>query len=189
MNKEKIIEDLFYKGYPFVPLRKSVNSQELIPPSDGEITCKQYVKRLLDILEESENHGLKIDDDKLISYLKIPEGATSATSQEAAITELNRRQQLMATLRETTFIPIKKIADWAEEGVKWQKREFWFVGIFGTVIIGLLAFLLPYIHSLKSSKEPVEPIKVQIIQQSTPQNQSEPITPENSTVVVPTEIL
>lgn len=187
MNREKIIEN-FYKGYPFVPLRKSVNSQELIPPSDGEIACKQYVKRLLDILEEAENHGLRIDDDKLISYLKICEGGTGST-QEDAISNMERKQKLMATLRETTFIPVKKIADWAEKSVFWQRLEFWFVGILGTVIIGLLAFLLPYIHSSKSSKESVEPIKVQIIQQSTPQAQSESTVPENANMVVVTESL
>lgn len=178
MNKEKLIEELLD------PKKFNENS------SSDDLQAQnafyfQYLERLLDILEEAENHGLKIDDDKLISYLKICEGGTGST-QEDANSDWERKQKLMTTLRGTTFIPIKKIADWTEKSVFWQRLEFWFVGILGTVIIGLSSFLLPY---LESSKESVEPIKVQIIEQTIPQNQSEPITPKNSTVVVPMEII
>lgn len=178
MNTEKLIEKLLD------PKKFNENSSSDDLQAQNAL-YSQYLERLLYILEEAENHGLKIDDDSLISYLTICEGGKGCT-QEDAISDMKRKQKLMATLRGTTFIPIKKIADWAEKSVFWQRLEFWFVGILGTVIIGLFSFLLPY---LKSSKESVEPIKVQIIEQTIPQNQSESITPKNSTVVVPMEII
>ena len=153
MNKEDIKIKIF-DGYPFVPIRESIGSDKCVPPSDGEITCIQYVDRLLDILEETENHGLEIDDNSLINYLKLCEGG-NGTSQKAAEEDMKRRLQLKDTLKSNTFKPIKEIANWEAKSVFWQRLEFWFVGIIGTVVIGFLSFLLPYINDLRSSNEPI----------------------------------
>ena len=178
MNKEKLIEKLLDREELEEHGVKNNRDSRLSDLQVCSAIYYQYFERLLDILEEAENHGIKIYDDKLINYLKICEGG-KGTTQEDAISDMKRKQKLMATFRETTFIPVKKIADWTEKSVFWQRLEFWFVGILGTVIIGLFSFLLPYIHSLKSPKESVEPIKVQIIEQTIPQSQSEPITSES----------
>lgn len=183
MNKEKIIERLLDRE-EFIERRSKNNEDSQLGDLQAQNAIYyQYFEHLFDILEEVENHDLEVDEDNLIRYLQICEAGNGCTKEEAK-KDWQRRQQLKSSLKKTTVNPIKKIADWAEKSVFWQRLEFWFVGILGTVIIGLLAFLLPYIHSLKPSKELVEPIKVQIIQQSTSQNLSEPITPENSTVVV-----
>ena len=179
MDKLSIKKNLFSRP-EFFPKRKSIGSDECVLPSDSEITCRHYVDRLLDILEEVENYGIKVNDENLISYLNVPEGGFGA-SYESALEDMNRLQELKKTLRGSTIEPVQKIADWAEKGVKWQKREFWFVGILGTVIIGFLAFIFPYLHEIKSSKEP---IKVQIIEQAAPEIPSEPITPESANIVV-----
>lgn len=178
MNKLKIIERLLDRE-EFMERRSKNNEDSQL----SQIALyHQYIERLLDILEEADRKGLKVNDDSLIDYLQICAGGT-ATTKEAAIEDMRRRQKFMSeTLKGSVVTQVKNVADYAKKDYRLHWAEVIIVGI----IIGILSFALPHKWDLEASKEP---IKVQIIQQSTPQSQSEPITPENSTIVVPTEIL
>ena len=142
---------------------------------------KHYAESLLDCLEEVEKGGFTINEDNLLQYLRAPLGGIGSTTEKAR-QDLERKRKLRETLKGSIMSPVKKMADWTKWGVIVQVVDLILVGC----IIGILSFTLPHRWDVESSKEP---IKVQIIQQPNPQNQSEPITPESSTVVVPMEIL
>lgn len=174
MNKVKIIERLLDREEFKEHWSKNNEDSQLSQIS----MYHQYVKRLLDILEDVDHQGIMIDDDNLIKYLQICEGGTGAT-KEASTEDMQRRQKLLSeTLKGSVVTQVKNVADYAKKDFYVHLAEFIIVGI----IIGILSFVVPHIWDLKASKEP---IKVQIIQQSIPQSQSEPIIPENSTVTIP----
>lgn len=74
--------------------------------------------------------------------------------------------------------------------VKWcWNKNYQMVGIMASMIFGALSNIYGAWSCVQSNKVKIaEPVKVQI-EQTAPQNQSEPITPGISTIVVPTESL
>lgn len=182
MNKEKLIERLFD--------REEFEEHKLENDKDSQLgglqaqnsICYQYINRLLDILEEASHKGIVVDDDKLYNYLRVSEGGIGSTKEAAKEDEQRKQKLLSELLKETIVTQVRKVADYAKYDFVLHFFEFIIVGI----IIGILSFALPHKWDLEASKEP---IKVQIIEQTIPQSQSEPITPKNFTVVVPMETL